>query len=35
MSSGVYIMQVYYLPELMTVDHNINYWMKTIKFIKP
>ena len=35
MASGVYIMQVYYLPELMTVDHNINYWMKTIKFIKP
>jgi hypothetical protein len=35
MNSGIYIMQVIYLPEYMMFDHNANYWVKTIKFIKP
>jgi hypothetical protein len=35
MNSGVYIMQVFYLPEYMMFDGNKNYWVKTIKFIKP
>ena len=35
MNSGIYIMQVYYLPEYMMLDPNRNYWIKTIKFIKP
>ena len=35
MNSGIYIMQVFYLPEYMMFDHNTNYWVKTIKFIKP
>lgn len=35
LSSGAYIMQVFYLPEFLTLDNNINYWTKTIKFIKP
>jgi hypothetical protein len=35
MNSGIYIMQVYYLPEYMMLDLNRNYWVKTIKFIKP
>ena len=35
MNSGIYIMQVYYLPEYMMLDPNRNYWVKTIKFIKP
>jgi hypothetical protein len=35
MNSGIYIMQVFYLPEYMMLDHNTNYWVKTIKFIKP
>jgi len=35
MASGVYIMQVMYLPEWMTFDHKNNYWTKTIKFILP
>jgi hypothetical protein len=35
MNSGIYIMQVYYLPESMMLDPNRNYWVKTIKFIKP
>jgi hypothetical protein len=35
MASGVYIMHLFYLPEQMTFDRNTNYWMKTIKFIKP
>jgi len=34
-NSGVYIMQVFYLPEFMMLDGNTNYWVKTIKFIKP
>jgi hypothetical protein len=34
MASGVYIMQVFYLPEQMALDINTNYWMKTLKFIK-
>jgi len=33
--SGVYIMQVFYLPESMMLDGNNNYSIKTIKFIKP
>lgn len=33
--SGVYIMQVLYLPEFLTLDNKTNYWMKSIKFIKP
>ena len=35
LSSGVYIMQVFFLPESMMFDGNKNYWVKTIKFIKP
>ena len=35
LSSGVYIMQVFYLPESMMFDGNNNYSIKTIKFIKP
>jgi hypothetical protein len=35
MNSGIYIMQVFYLPESMMFDGNKNYWVKTIKFIKP
>jgi len=35
MNSRIYIMQVFYLPEYMMFDHNTNYWVKTIKFIKP
>jgi hypothetical protein len=35
LSSGVYIMQVFFLPEFLSVDNKNNYWMKTIKFIKP
>ena len=35
MNSGIYIMQVFYLPEYMMFDHNTNYLVKTIKFIKP
>ena len=35
LASGVYFMQVYYLPEFLTFDHKTNYWIKTIKFIKP
>jgi hypothetical protein len=35
MNSGIYIMQVFYLPEYMTIDVKRNYWVKTIKFIKP
>jgi hypothetical protein len=34
LSSGVYIMQVFYLPESMMFDGNNNYSIKTIKFIK-
>ncbi len=34
MNSGVYIIQVFYLPEYMMFDGNKNYWVKTIKFIK-
>jgi hypothetical protein len=34
MASGVYIMQVFYLPEQMAFDINTIYWMKTLKFIK-
>jgi len=35
MNSGIYIMQVIYLPEYMMFNGNNNYWVKTIKFIKP
>jgi hypothetical protein len=35
MNSGIYIMQVLYLPEHMTLDDKKNYWIKYIKFIKP
>ena len=35
LASGVYFMQVSYLPEFLTFDHKTNYWIKTIKFIKP
>jgi len=35
LSSGVYIMQVFYLPEFLSFDNKTNYWMKYIKFIKP
>ena len=34
-SSGIYIMQVLYLPETMTFDNKTNYWVKYIKFLKP
>ena len=34
LSSGVYIMQVFYLPESLMFDGNNNYSIKTIKFIK-
>jgi hypothetical protein len=35
LASGVYIMQVYYLPEFLTFDNKTNYWIKSVKFIKP
>jgi hypothetical protein len=35
LSSGVYILQVFYIPEFPGFDNKNNYWMKTIKFIKP
>lgn len=35
LASGIYIMQVLYLPEWMTLDGKTNYWVKSIKFIKP
>jgi hypothetical protein len=35
LSSGVYIMQVFYLPESISFDNKNNYWVKYIKFIKP
>lgn len=35
LSSGVYIIQVFFLPEFLTYDNKTNYWIKTIKFIKP
>lgn len=35
LANGIYIMQIYYLPELMTADHYNAYWVKHIKFIKP
>ena len=35
MNSGIYIMQVFYLPEYMMFDQNTNYWVKYLKFIKP
>jgi hypothetical protein len=34
MNNVIYIMQVFYLPEYMTVDGGKNYWVKTIKFIR-
>ena len=34
-STGVYIMQVFYLPEFLTFDNKTNYWMKYLKFVKP
>jgi hypothetical protein len=33
--SGVYIMQVFYLPEFLSFDNKNNYWIKYIKYIKP
>ena len=35
LASGVYFMQVSYLPEFLTFDYKTNYWIKIIKFIKP
>jgi hypothetical protein len=35
LSSGVYLLQVFYVPEFPGFDNKNNYWMKTIKFIKP
>ena len=35
LASGIYIIQVYYLPEFLTFDNKTNYWIKSIKFIKP
>jgi hypothetical protein len=35
LASGVYFMQVNYLPEFLTFNHKTNYWIKYIKFIKP
>jgi hypothetical protein len=35
LSSGVYIMQLFYLPESISFDNKNNYWVKYIKFIKP
>jgi len=35
LSSGIYLVQVLYLPEWMTFDQPTNYWVKSIKFIKP
>mgnify|MGYP000282692316 CR=1 FL=1 len=35
LASGVYFMQVSYLPEFLTFDYKTNYWIKSIKFIKP
>ena len=35
MNSGIYIMQVFYLPEHMILDGKNNYRIKNIKFIKP
>ena len=35
LASGVYMMQVFYLPELMTLDSKSTYWIKYVKFIKP
>ena len=35
LSSGVYIMQIFYLPEFMMFDIKKNNWVKTMKFIKP
>lgn len=35
LSSGVYIMQVFFLPEFLSFGNKTNYWTKHIKFIKP
>ncbi len=35
LASGVYMMQVFYLPEWMTLDSKSTYWIKYVKFIKP
>lgn len=35
MNGGVYIMQVFYLPEHMTLEGSNNVWIKYLKFIKP
>ena len=35
LASGVYFMQVSYLPEFLSFDNNTNYWIKSIKFINP
>ncbi|MFM6994486.1 MAG: hypothetical protein ACKOWO_05135 [Sediminibacterium sp.] len=34
-TSGIYILQVFYLPELMELDGKTPYLIKYIKFIKP
>jgi hypothetical protein len=35
LASGVYILQVHYLPEFLTFESKTNYWIKSLKFIKP
>lgn len=35
MNSGIYFMQVYYLPEQMTLEDSYNFLVKYLKFIKP
>ena len=35
LNSGVYIIQIFYLPEFMMFDIKKNNWVKTMKFIKP
>ncbi len=35
LASGIYIMQLFYLPEFLNFDNKTNYWIKSIKFIKP
>lgn len=35
LASGVYLLQVGYLPEFMHFDDKNNYWIKYLKFIKP
>jgi len=35
LASGVYFMQIKYLPEFLTFDDKTVYWIKSIKLIKP